>query len=147
MYQEITWNANFCLTRRPNWILEQHDLFHPFPDQWLLSAAERSNRLVVRMEDRPTRKDEALTLLTFFIEKLPVPDRAKPHAQEVEEVVRRLIEIVQSLTRIDDVRLLDWLKVEHSDRRSEPETPILLWSLTASPSSPKSARRGARRTR
>jgi Eco57I restriction-modification methylase len=61
----------------------------------------------------PHMKDEALTPVAFLVEKLPIAMPSEITRQEVEQSVRRLIEITAS-RRLTTRDLLDWLRVEHS---------------------------------
>ena len=120
MYQEIQFHPWYTL--RPNWKpREQQDLLLGFPQS--LSVTLLNSPLIWWHNYRylPHMKDEALTPVAFLIEKLPVAVPTEATSQQVDEVVRRLIEITEShRSTIRD--LLDWLRVEHSI--SEPSQKI-----------------------
>jgi hypothetical protein len=112
MYQEIQFHPWYALDGTGS-LGNNKTFFLAVGDLYLLALLNSPLTWWHNYRYLPHMKDEAVTPVAFLIEKLPVAAPSEIARQEIEEAVRRLIEITG--THRSAVReLLDWLRVEHA---------------------------------
>jgi hypothetical protein len=110
MYQDITWQASFCLDTDGT-LSNNTVYFLPTGDRWTLAALNSPISWWFAWRNAQHGKDEALRLFTAFMETLPIPRPTETQRACAEPVVQQLIDttIAQNAGRRD---FLDWLRAE-----------------------------------
>jgi hypothetical protein len=112
MYQEIQYHPWYTLDRTGG-LGNNKTFFLATENLYLLAVLNSPLMWWHNFRYLPHMKDEALTPVAFLIEKLPIAAPSDEGRSEIEQNVRRLIEITASQrSTIRD--LLDWLRVEHT---------------------------------
>ncbi len=110
MYQDITWQACFCLDTRGT-LSNNTVYFLSMDDRWALASLNSPISWWFAWRNAQHGKDEALRFFTTFMEGFPIPQPTDEQRKQAGSLVKRLIDI--SGEQSEGWRtVLDWLRVE-----------------------------------
>ena len=126
MYQEITWQLQWCLDTLGT-LCNNTAYVLPSTDSWILAALNAPVTWWYAWRTAVHGKDEALRFIKDYVQLLPVPTPSQEQRELSEQLVPRLIEIAGARVQLHR-DLLDWLKVEHevATPNTKLQRPILL---------------------